>query len=352
MSKNILNSDPSLLLPWPEDISCHYYDLNNLDKLKLSNLITVFKASVDAQSKEAAATKLSQSYSMLGSFETFSSQKYLTLTGSLKKWEVEDYDFYFDVKREQTKNSAAYLVIRSILIAYKTFLNLTYFSKKNGAEGIDNALLIWKRYHWLFFVFVQGNILCMLHLKKEMRQDNIVQAGAILKTMSQLMLASGASMIFAGASQAQEYENGIRPTMMPPYVSSPEFSGLMSYDHAYLINLWNKEKKLFKLIPSFLSPAYEEFLKAHEFLALAHKFVCQKYQGSLTGSLRDEKVSALENLEKFNNLRRKLIINSDHQLLNPDNELRLTDEFEYEEYIKVGFKCYSQLLINSLNKTS
>ncbi|MEI3649194.1 MAG: hypothetical protein V6D39_04255 [Dolichospermum lemmermannii FEM_B0920] len=350
MSENILNLDPSLLLAWPEDIS-HKYDLNDLDKLKLSNLINIFKASVDAQSKAESLTKLNQAYSMLGSFETFSSQKYLTLTGSLKKWEVEDYDFYFDVKREQTNNSPVYLVIRSILMAYKTFLNLTYFSQNNGSEGIDNALLIWKRYHWLFFVFVQGNILCMLHLKKEMRRENMVQVGVILKSMSKLMLASGASMIFAGTPQSQEYENEIRPTMMPPYVISPEFSGLMSYDHAYLINLWNKEKKLFKLIPSFLSPAYEEFLKAHEFLALAHKFVCQKYQGSQIGSLRDEKVSALENLENFNNSRRKLIINSDDQLLNPDNKLRLTDEFEYEEYIQVGFKCYSQLLINNFKRT-
>ncbi|MDD1413641.1 hypothetical protein MEN41_02895 [Dolichospermum sp. ST_con] len=336
MSKNILNLDPSFFLSRPEDIS-DIYNLHYQDKLKLCKIISIFQESIDAKSIDESVTKLSQAYSILGSFETFYSQKYLTLTGSLKKWEVEDYDCYFDVKREQAKNSSAFLVIRSILIAYKTFLNLRCFIQK---ENIDNPLLIWKRYHWLFFVFVQGNILCMHRLKKEMRKESMIQVGVILKSMSKLMLASGASMIFAGTPEHQEYENGIRPTMMPPNVNSADFSGLMSYDHAYLINLWNQEKKLFKLIPSFLSPAYEEFLKAHEFLALSHKFVCQKYGGDQTGSLRENRVTALENLEKINNSRRRTIISSDHQLLNPHSKLILTDESEYEEYIKSGFRCY------------
>jgi hypothetical protein len=349
MSKIIFYLDPTLLLPWPEDIS-DKYDLNNLDKLKLNNLINIFKASVDAQSEEEAVTKLNQAYSMLGSVETFwASPKYLTLIGSLKKWEVDDYDVYFDVKREQTKNSPAFLVIRSILMAYKTFLSMKYLNQKNGLEATHNSLFIWKRYHWLFFVLLQGNILCLSHFKKEMRKENMMQVGAILKSMSKLMLASGASMLFAGGSQSQEYENTIRPTMMPPNVNSPEFSGIMSYDHAYLINLWNKEKKLFKLIPSFLNPAYEQFLDAHKFMASAHKFVCQKYGGDREGSLRETKVTALENLEKITDSRRRLIISSERQLLNPDSRLRLTDESEYEEYVKIGFKCYSQLLMKSFN---
>ena len=136
--------------------------MNELDRLKLCKLISVFQASVDAPSKEESATKLSQAYSMFGSLETFSSQKYLTFSGSLKKGEIEDYDFYFDVKREKTKISPVFLVTRSILMAYKTFLNMRYFSQKNGFKNTHNALLIWKRYHWLFLVFTQGNIFCRL----------------------------------------------------------------------------------------------------------------------------------------------------------------------------------------------
>ncbi|MEG4918094.1 hypothetical protein [Microcoleus sp. B7-D4] len=348
MPKRILNLDASLLLPWPEDISSTY-DLNELERVKLGKLISVFKASIDAPSKEESATKLSQAYSMLGSLETFFSHKYLTFSGSLKKGEIEDYDFYFDVKRSQTKKSPVFLVIRSILMAYKTFLNMRYFSQNNGVDDPHKALLIWKRYHWLFFVFTQGNILCLLHFKKEMRKENMVQVGAILISMSRLMLASGASMLFAGESQPQEYESKVRPTMMPPNVNSPDFSGMMSYDHAYLINSWNKEKELFKLIPSFLRPAYEEFLDSHQFLALAHKFVCHKYGGDMTGSLREQRVTALETLEKINASRRRAIIISDRQLLNPDSRLRLTEESEYEEYVKSGLKCYIQLLIKSCN---
>jgi hypothetical protein len=348
MSQIILNLDTRLLLVWPEDISDNY-TLHKLDKLKLNSLINIFKQSLDAASKEESATKLSQAYSILGSLETFASLKYLNIAISLKKYEIEDYDSYFDVKREKTKTSSVFLVARSILMAYKTFLNMRFFIQNHGGKYSYDSLSIWKKYHWIFFVFIQGNILALLHLKKEMRKENIVQAGTILKSMSKLMLASGASMLFAGASQPHEYENEIRPTMMPPHVNSPDFSGIMSYDHAYLINLWNKEKSLFKLIPPILQPVYEEFLEAHKFLALAHKFVCHKYGGNQTGSLRESKVNALEILEKINDSRRKLIINSDHQLFNPDSRLRLQDNSEYEEYIKVGFKCYSQLLIKSCN---
>lgn len=339
----------SLLLPWPEDMSSNYV-LNDIYKLKLNQLMSVFNTAVDAQSKEQSAIKLSQAYSMLGSLETFwASPKYLTLTGSLKKWEVEDYDSYFDVKREQTHDSPAFLIIRSMLMAYKTFLQLRDLSQNIGYEDTHNSLLIWKRYHWLFFIFIQGNILCMLHLKKEMRKDNMVQVGTMLKSMSKLMLASGASMLFAGQSRPEEYENEIRPSMMPPHVNAPDFSGLMSYDHAFLMNLWHKEKAIFQLIPSFLKPVYEEFIDAHKFLALAHKFVCSKYGGGQSGSLREHQVTALENLEKFNNSRRKLIIKSDDQLLNSNDQLRLTNDYEYEEYLKVGFKCYGQLLIKSFH---
>jgi len=280
--------------------------------------------------------------------ESFSSDKYLTISSSLKRWEVEDYDRYFDVKREKTKNSPAFLVIRSLLMAYKTFLVIRYFYPPKNQENSDDSLLIWKKYHWIFFVFMQGKILSFIHFKKQMRQENIVQIGSILKLMSQLMLASGASMLFAGASQRKAYENEIRPSMMPPNVNSPDFSGLMSYDHAYLIYLWNQEKELFKLIPPFLKLPYEEFLDAHKFLALAHKFVCQKYGGDEGGSLREKKVTALENLEILNASRRRLIINSNSHVLEPNSHLiLLKDESRYENYIKMGLKSYSELLLKS-----
>jgi hypothetical protein len=147
MTNRISNLDTSLCLAWPEDIS-DSYDLQELDKLKLLKVIKLFKAAIDEPSKEEATIKLDQAFSVLGVLETFSTQKYLNITGSLKKWEVEEYDFYFDIKREQTQDSSVFLVIRSILMAYKTFLKLKYFNQDQ-----DHALLIWKQYHWIFFVF-------------------------------------------------------------------------------------------------------------------------------------------------------------------------------------------------------
>lgn len=69
-----------------------------------------------------------------------------------------------------------------------------------------------------------------------------------LTTATDLMLASGAAMELAGSFTKPEYQQEVRPSMTPPQVQSDNFSGLMSWEHAVLVQIWKR------LSPVFTAP--------------------------------------------------------------------------------------------------
>lgn len=169
---------------------------------------------------------------------------------------------------------------------------------------------IWQGFHWSFFINVQGLIISMLRFEQLMAMENIQLAGIELKTSANLMLAAAASMELAGDFSREEYEQYIRPTMMPPKVQSNDFSGLMFWDHAYLIKIWKKIQPRFKNMPLALKSEQDEFIAAYMTLSQSHKKVCSKFGGSEIGSLRSQNTTAINTLEKFEQNRNKLISNS------------------------------------------
>ncbi len=205
-------------------------------------------------------------------------------------------------------------------------------------------LLIWKRFHWIFFVFIQGMSVCLLRFGKELESGNITQAGTELETAADLMVGAGASMVFAGNFSRQEYEEQVRQTMVQPNVNSNEFSGLMSYDHAYLVTLWKRYKPHFKTLPDSLQPQYNKFLSAYEFMASSHTAVCQKFGGGETGSLKSQKSLALNTLTKIIRSRWQLLNPTGHSVNGCSHPMQLCEQF-----IKIGFKSYVHLLSRVFN---
>lgn len=121
------------------------------------------------------------------------------------------------------------------------------------------------------------------------------------------MLASSASMILAGSFSQQEYEEQVREMMMPPNVESPNFSGLMSWEHSTLIQQWKKLRPIFANLPDVLKLEHHNFTNAYNDLANAHRAVCEKFGGDDTGSLRCKDNTALDTLDKFISRRQSLI---------------------------------------------
>lgn len=158
---------------------------------------------------------------------------------------------------------------------------------------------IWRGFHWAFFMNVQGLIICLRRFETQLALDNIQQAQLELKTATELLVASGASMELAGSFSRQEYEQIVRRSMIPPQVQADNFSGLMSWEHATLMRIWKRLRPTFEHLPPSLHPQHQEFVSAYLSLAKAHRAVCEKFGGDEGSSLRFAGGCAVETLDRF-----------------------------------------------------
>ncbi|MEM9767392.1 MAG: siderophore biosynthesis protein [Cyanobacteria bacterium P01_D01_bin.71] len=171
----------------------------------------------------------------------------------------------------------------------------------------NQSQTIWRGFHWAFFLNVQGLIICLRRFEAQLALDNIQQAQIELQTATELLLASGASMELAGSFSRQEYEKIVRRSMAPPEVQSANFSGLMSWEHATLMQVWKRLRSTFENLPPALQRQHQEFVEAYFSLTKAHRAVCAKFGGNESGSLRFESSCAVETLDRFKESRQALI---------------------------------------------
>ncbi|MGI2905666.1 siderophore biosynthesis protein [Tolypothrix sp. VBCCA 56010] len=136
---------------------------------------------------------------------------------------------------------------------------------------------------------------------------NLDDAVIELKTATELIIASAKAMEVTGSLTKQQYEEQIRPMMIPPHLKSDNFSGIMLWDRAYLISILKKMSLVFKTLPASLQSQHEEFISALMVLFTAHKAICQKFVGDDSGSLRNSKFLAVNILNKFEQNRLQLI---------------------------------------------
>lgn len=166
---------------------------------------------------------------------------------------------------------------------------------------------IWRGFHWAFFLNVQGLIICLRRFEVQLALDHIQQAQVELKTATELLLAAGAAMELAGSFSRQDYEQIVRRSMSPPRVQANNFSGLMSWEHATLMQVWKRLRPIFENLPLALQSQHQEFVNAYLSLAKAHRAVCEKFGGDEGGSLRFEGGCAVETLDRFGESRYALI---------------------------------------------
>jgi hypothetical protein len=177
-----------------------------------------------------------------------------------------------------------------------------------------NAHQIWKGFHWSFFIQVQGLIICLHRFEASLVSGDLITAQLELTTATDLMRASGAAMISAGSFSRHEYDQQVRPSMSPPAVQSDNFSGLMSWEHAVLMQIWKRLRSVFQTLPADLSPQHQQFVEAYFSLVQSHKAVCQKFGGDAAGSLRFEAGNAVDTLDQFAKVRWQYL-DPNHQTL-------------------------------------
>lgn len=158
---------------------------------------------------------------------------------------------------------------------------------------------IWQEFHWAFFLNTQGLILSLQRFALLLDEGDLAAAAAELDAAAVLMDASAASMQLAGSFTRTEYEAEVRPSMTPPNVQSEGFSGLMSWEHGVLVNVWRGLRAHFADLPADLAPAHARFANAYRGMAEGHVNVCARFVGNGQASLRYDNREALISLRRF-----------------------------------------------------
>ncbi|MBK4215979.1 hypothetical protein JJJ17_08590 [Paracoccus caeni] len=158
---------------------------------------------------------------------------------------------------------------------------------------------IWQEFHWAFFLYTQGLILCLKRFAFLLDANRIDAARGELETAAELMRASATAMQLAGSFTREEYETDVRVSMTPPNVRSDGFSGLMSWEHGVLVNVWRNLRPRFADLPEALAEAHEGFARAYRDMAEGHVHVCSRFVGDGAPSLRYDNREALISLRRF-----------------------------------------------------
>lgn len=154
--------------------------------------------------------------------------------------------------------------------------------------SVPSARSIWQGFHWTFFIDVQGLVLSLARFGEALDRDALDAARLELRSAATMLRASGAAMQLAGSFSPLEYENEVRLSMMQPGVSSDNFSGLMSWEHARLMRLWQQLSPRLGDLPAALEADHRDFVQAFVEMITAHREVCRRFVGEESGSLRSE----------------------------------------------------------------
>ncbi|MBT2400794.1 hypothetical protein [Streptomyces sp. ISL-100] len=154
-----------------------------------------------------------------------------------------------------------------------------------GADGLpSDALRRWVRGHRIFMVLIQGLVIAVDELTGAVARADTDQAAEALDLAVSLMRASEAALRFAGDFTPEEYEDLVRPTLMPP-AAPPGLSGLHWRDHEYLVKRLAEARQLLAGVDPSLVPLRARFREAYAAAYDAHRFVCARFVGEDVGSL-------------------------------------------------------------------
>ena len=174
-------------------------------------------------------------------------------------------------------------------------------------------LWVWQQGHWIFLTLVQGLTLAFRRLRAAADRDDLAAMRQEMETATALMWASGAAMKLAGNFEKQIYQDDIRATMVigdPKSMVEIEVSGIMFWDHHYLVNvIWKQELAgLLRNLPTGLEDLHREFVHAYkDGLSTGHIGICARFGGRETTSLLSSSAMAVEFLEKIETSRLRQI---------------------------------------------
>lgn len=148
MTKDAFPDRLYLLAPWDLPIQ---QQLSEANEVKLRQVLKQLLQALEQTSTQEALAMVNQELVNLDTGNVspvpISSTKTL-----LTPWEIEDFDNYFGVSHVQTQEPAICLV-RSLLVAYQTFLTLNHYS-----SGLDPGQVALQKRGFKSYVYLLARI--------------------------------------------------------------------------------------------------------------------------------------------------------------------------------------------------
>jgi hypothetical protein len=164
----------------------------------------------------------------------------------------------------------------------------------------------WVRGHQVFAVLTQGLIYCFRALQQAIRAGNHCALQTYADLCIALLRASAAAFELTGDIPVEDYEEVIRPSMMPPQ-APVSLSGLMSADHRFLAQTMRDMRPALKSLHEQEPARHDSISAALAEVYDSHIHVCERFVGgkpSLLTAGRTER-SGPSLIEQFKTLRLK-----------------------------------------------
>jgi len=176
------------------------------------------------------------------------------------------------------------------------------------SEGVVcHSMTRWIRGHQIFAALTQGLTAVFGDLRIALQQADDQRTAKAADLAVLLLQGSAASLEFTGDFPSRDYTEIIRPSMTPPLVPDT-FSGLLSVDHRYFIQLLREMKPLLDSMADRPDGHHQRIAAAVASVYDSHRFVCDRLVGKCPSLMMasGSKKSGAEQIEKFKHLRLKV----------------------------------------------
>lgn len=167
----------------------------------------------------------------------------------------------------------------------------------------QDALRRWVRGHHVFMVFAQAATTAFRVLQDSAESADPAGAAAAAGATVALMRGCHGALAYAGSANRDQYNEQIRPTLMPP-VAPPKMSGLHWRDHEALIVELSRSGPAWKWLevrrPGLLGEFRQVLAEAYD----AHRGVCEHFVGDTAPSLLATQRSSRSAVGVLSQLRR------------------------------------------------
>ncbi len=174
-------------------------------------------------------------------------------------------------------------------------------------SGPHHSMTRWVRGHQIFAALTQGLTAAFTDLKVALQERDDIRVSVAVDLAVLLLNGSAVSLEFTGDFPSSDYTEIIRPSMTPPLVPDT-FSGLLSVDHRFFIQLLREMKPLLDSMAENRPDHHSRIAAAVAAVYDSHSFVCDRLVGKCPSLMMasGSKKSGAEQIEKFKHLRLKV----------------------------------------------